>query len=168
MQPDCIAQSSKLSVCVFVGCLCAPGEAWGHGHRSIHSAPPPRGQGTPPLEIAAILGKEVARGPGGSGGGTARRGGTHSSAAPRRNWRAGRRRAHRGAAPAATWGRLRSSSLVLPGVVRGNVPAPASLSGSRWVGRLEGEGLDGRLDKGGTRQTLETKELVLGEGGHLL
>ena len=70
--------------------------------------------------------------------------------------------------PRRLGGRLRSSSLVLPGVVRGNVPAPASLSGSRWVGRLEGEGLDGRLDKGGTRQTLETKELVLGEGGHLL
>ena len=48
------------------------------------------------------------------------------------------------------------------------MPAPASLSGSRWVGRLEGEGLDGRLDKGGTRQTLETNEPVLGEGEHLL
>lgn len=51
---------------MFVGCLCAPGEARGHGHQSIHSAPPLlRGQRTPPLEIAAILGKEVARGPGG-------------------------------------------------------------------------------------------------------
>lgn len=50
---------------MFVGCLGAPGEARGHGQRSIHSAPPPRGQGTPPLEIAAILGEEVAPGPGG-------------------------------------------------------------------------------------------------------
>lgn len=31
-----------------------------------------------------------------------------------------------------------------------------------------GRGLDGRLDKGGTQQTLETGKLVLGEGGHPL
>lgn len=50
----------------------------------------------------------------------------------------GRRPAHRGAAPAATWGRLRSSFLVLPGVVRGNVRAPGSFSGPRWAGRWRG------------------------------
>lgn len=50
----------------------------GSGSRALEHPlcpPPPRGQGTPPLETAAILGKEVAWSPGGSGGGRARRGG---------------------------------------------------------------------------------------------
>ena len=128
MQPDCIAQSSKLSVCVCGVLVRAGGGSGSWAAEHPLCPPPPRGQGTPPLETAAILGKEVARSPGGEWRGNSTSRGTQSSAAPRRNWRAGRRRAHRGAAPAATWGRLRSSSLVLPGVVRGNVPAPTSLS----------------------------------------
>lgn len=168
MPPDCIAQSSKLSVCVCGVLVRTRGSAGSRApeHPLCPPTPPPRGQGTPPLEIAAILGKEVAPGPGRGGGewkGNSTSRGTHSSAAPRRNWRAGSRRAHRGAAPAATWGRLRSSSLVLPGVVRGNVPAPASFLGSRWVGRWEG----GRLGTGGTRPPLETGDSA-GDGGHLL
>lgn len=80
MPPDCIAQSSKLSVCVCGVLVRTRGSAGSRApeHPLCPPTPPPRGQGTPPLEIAAILGKEVAPGPGrggGSGRGTARRGG---------------------------------------------------------------------------------------------
>lgn len=164
MQPDCIAQSSKLSV--FVGCLCALGEAWGHGHRSIHSAlPPPRGQGTPPLKIAAILGKEVARGPRGSGGGRARRGGLaapqplRATGGPAGVRRTGARRPRRLGEGCA---RVPRFCRELFGVTCGLQPLSGFPLGWEVCG---GGGVDGRLGTGGTRQTLETRELVLGEGG---
>lgn len=85
MQPDCIAQSSKLSVCVRGVLVRAGGSAGSrapeHPLRPPTPTPPPRGQGTPPLEVAAILGKRggsgpgAGRGAGGSGRGPARRGG---------------------------------------------------------------------------------------------
>lgn len=167
MQPDCIAQSSKLSV--FVGCLCALGEARGHGHQSIHSAlPPPRGQGTAPLEIAAILGKEVARGPGGSGGGRARRGGL---AAPQ-PLRATGGPAGAGAQGRGARGDLGEGCARVPrfcrelfGVTCGLQPLSGFPLGWEVCG---GGGVDGRLGTRGTRQTLETGEPVLGGGGDLL
>jgi hypothetical protein len=74
MQPDCIAQSSKLSVCLW-GALRAGGGAGSGGAEPPLGSPTSAGQGTPLLEISAILGKEVAWGPGGVVGGTSRRGG---------------------------------------------------------------------------------------------
>lgn len=82
MQPDCIAQSSKLSVCLW-GVRARPGRCGvGRSRTSTllttTTTPIPAGQGTQLLEIAAILGKVVALGPEGVEGGTTRRGGSYS------------------------------------------------------------------------------------------
>lgn len=173
MQPDCIAQSSKLSVCVFVGCLCAPGEAPGQEEWRLHSPPPPptsAGQGTPLLEIAAILGKEVARGPGRGEwrGVTARRGGL---AAPQPLGATG------GRAGAGRTGARRPRRLgegcarvpwFLPGVVRGNAPAPASFSGSPWAGRWWGEVSMAEWAREGRDRPCRLEIWRWGKGGHLL
>lgn len=71
MQPDCIAQSSKLSVCLW-GARARPGRC-GVGRSGASTllsttTPIPAGQGTHLLEIAAILGKRGGSGPQGSGG----------------------------------------------------------------------------------------------------
>lgn len=168
MQPDCIAQSSKLSVC---GCGVFVRAGGGAGLRAPEHPlcpPPSSGSGDASTGDCSHFRERGGSGPGGSGGGRAHRGGL---AAPQplgaTGGRAGARRTG-----ARRPRRLGEGCARVPWFCPELFGVTCRLQLLSWVpaglGGGGGVGVGGRLGTGGTRQTLETEELVLGGEGHLL